>query len=162
MTGFPDLRQALARNPQGTAVEFGVASGLSTRLIAAQMPVIGFDSFQGLPEDWRPGYPKGSMAFPMPTIDNARLIEGWFADTLPGFEWPDDIGLVHIDCDLYTSTTTALQHVGPHLKPGCLIVLDDYHPGDPHVYKAFHEAVEAHGWNVKQQSDCFFTLESIS
>lgn len=160
MTGFPDLRHALTLNPQGVAVEFGVAAGLSTRLIADHMPVTGFDSWKGLPEAWRDGYPAGSMACPKPQVANANLVEGWFDDTLPNFDFAalGEIGLCHIDCDLYSSTTTAFKHVGPHLKPGCLIVLDDYTPEDPHVAKAFHEAVDNFGWTVEQISECLFRI----
>src|SRR5689334_20809924 len=54
------LRHAvsLART-EGLFLEFGVAGGSSISLIAAcasQSRVFGFDSFEGLPEDWRTGY----------------------------------------------------------------------------------------------------------
>src|SRR6478735_7213790 len=45
----------------GIAVEFGVGHGHSLRLIASVLPVIGFDSFMGLPEDWRPSHMKGAF-----------------------------------------------------------------------------------------------------
>lgn len=166
--GYPDLRKALEMLPEDyasrgqVAVEFGVAAGVSTRLIADYLPVIGFDSWQGLPEDWREGYPKGAMACPKPEIDNATLVEGLFEDTLPGYDFSQhDIALVNVDCDLYSSTATALKHVGPHLKPGCLIVLDDYLEGDPHVYKAFWEACTQQGWSVEQHYECLFELKAI-
>lgn len=167
--GYPDLRTALEMlrptyaSDGAVAVEFGVAAGVSTRLIAGYLPVIGFDSWQGLPEDWREGYPKGSMACPKPTdIDNAHLIEGWFEDTLPDYDFSQhDIALVNIDCDLYSSTATALKYVGPHLKPGCLIILDDYEEGDPHVYKAFWEAAHERGWVLEKHHECIFKLVDI-
>ncbi|SIN50927.1 Bacteriophage protein [Mycobacteroides abscessus subsp. bolletii] len=46
------------------------------------MPVIGFDSFTGLPEDWREGFPEGSFAHKPPAINNTRLVIGRYADTL--------------------------------------------------------------------------------
>ena len=55
---FGLLEHVLSSDPEGTAVEFGVGTGQSTRLIAERMPVVGFDSFQGLPEFWRKGFPK--------------------------------------------------------------------------------------------------------
>ncbi len=40
----------------GIALEFGVAGGATLNLIAQRMPVVGFDSFEGLPEAWRPRF----------------------------------------------------------------------------------------------------------
>ena len=135
------LRHVISLNPTGTAVEFGVGKGESTAIIAAHMPVIGFDSFQGLPEDWRDEFPQGSFAHPKPDIPNTRFVEGWYTDTVPGFNFPD-LGLVHVDCDLYSSTAVALKHVIPHLRPGCFLVFDEFHsyPGcELHEQLAFNE-----------------------
>ena len=130
-TDYATLREVLALKPEGWAVEFGVYSGYSLALIAQQMPVIGFDSFEGLPEDWREGFPKG-------TFDDARLrdggvlgpnrliIPGWFSDTVSGFPFPD-LSLVHIDCDLYSSTVTALEGVASRMGPGTYVVFDEFH-----------------------------------
>lgn len=136
------LDYVLSLNPDGTALEFGVGSGGSLRRIAKVMPVIGFDSFQGLPEDWRPKFPKGRFKTDPPEVPNAHLVIGLFEDTVPSFEWPEDIGLVHIDCDLYSSTKTVLAHVP--LVPGTFVVFDEYHgyPGfQDHEYKAWLEYV---------------------
>ena len=111
----------------GVALEFGVGKGESTRIIAEHMPVIGFDSWQGLPEDWRDEFPKGSFTHPKPDIANAQFVDGWFADTLPTFNFPLEVGLVHIDCDLYSSTAIALKHTAPHLKSGAVLVFDEFH-----------------------------------
>jgi hypothetical protein len=119
--------------PVGTALEFGVGSGLSTGIIAAVMPVVGFDSFEGLPEDWRPGFPKGTFRPNTPisriaAIPNVQLMIGLYANTLPRFDFRDyHIGLVHIDCDLYSSTVTVLENVGWWLRPGAIVVFDEYH-----------------------------------
>jgi len=95
------------------------------------MPVIGFDSFAGLPEDWRTEFPKGSFAHPKPDIDNATIVEGWFADTLPAFDFSGlDIGLVHFDADLHSSTATALEYIGPHIGNGTIVVFDEFHSFD--------------------------------
>jgi hypothetical protein len=113
------------------------------------MPVIGFDSFQGLPEDWRDGYPEGMFACEQPRVIGATIVAGMFEDTLPGIDpWLTDynIGLLHIDCDLYTSTTTVLKHVAPHIKPGCYIVFDEWHSFDgckDHEQRAWREFTES-------------------
>src|ERR1700752_2086506 len=67
------LRHVLAGRPPGTALEFGVGTGTSLRIIAQTMPVIGFDSFQGLPENWRDEFTKGAFACPYPLVHNAML-----------------------------------------------------------------------------------------
>lgn len=123
------LRHVIGLYPTGTALEFGVGSGESTRIIAAHMPVIGFDSWAGLPEDWRPGYLSGSFAFdPPPDILSVTLFNGWFHETLRQLDLGSVgfIGLVHIDCDLYSSTRTVLDHIGSHLQPGTYVVFDEF------------------------------------
>lgn len=111
----------------GWAVEFGVGNGVTLRMIAETLPVIGFDSFKGLPEDWRPGFAKGALAFDAPTgVPNVTLVPGWFEDTVPNYDWPERLSLVHFDADLYSSTMTCLKAIGPYLKPGCFIVFDEF------------------------------------
>lgn len=158
---WPLLQHVLTLEPSGTAIEFGVGTGATTAMIAAQMPVIGFDSFKGLPEDWRPEFPKGVFAGGVPIIENATIVEGWFADTLPQFDFAalDYIGLVHFDADLYSSTKTALQHVGPHLRPGTYCVFDemwDYPGHEEHELKAWREFAEETGigWTVVGYGPC--------
>lgn len=150
-TKYETLRYALENHVQpGWAVEFGVYSGYSFCLIAEHMPVIGFDSFEGLPEDWRPGFPKGKFADRLPMIPgyghNAMIQKGWFADTVPDFPFPD-LSLVHIDCDLYSSTVTALSGVKDRIGVGTVLVFDEYHgyPGhEEHEMKAWTEFCEEH------------------
>lgn len=138
-------------------MEFGVYTGFSTKIIAEHMPVIGFDSFEGLPEDWRPGFRKGAFGdrkiakhlFPG-LHPNIMLIKGWFDDTVPGFPFPQ-LGLVHIDCDLYSSTVTALEGVTPYVRPGTILVFDEFHgyPGaDQHEAKAAFEWQRKYGVEV--------------
>ena len=141
------LRGVLTEHqPAGWAIEFGVYSGQSLALIAEHMPVIGLDSFEGLPEDWRPEFPKGSFGPSSATIeyapDNAMLVTGWFEDTLPVLveRGLPQIGLVHIDCDLYSSTKTALRGLVNHIHPGTIVVFDEYHG-----YEGYQEH-EAKAW----------------
>lgn len=152
------LAHTLALKPDGVALEFGVGGGDSTRLIAAHMPVTAFDSFQGLPEDWREGYPAGMFAQDtVPKIDNATIVVGLFEDTLPGFDFADlDIGLLHLDADLYSSTRTVLEHVGPHLNPGCYVVFDEWHGyigAKDYEQRAWREFAGHLDWTVVGHSD---------
>ncbi|KAL1530294.1 hypothetical protein AB1Y20_001205 [Prymnesium parvum] len=78
--------------PDGLFLEFGVASGASINFIASRVPagtkVHGFDSFQGLPEEWRADCGLGCFdregELP-PVLPNVVLHVGWFAEVLPGF-----------------------------------------------------------------------------
>lgn len=131
---FALLEHVLKLGPGGVALEFGSGSGESTRLIADHMPVVGFDSCQGLPEDWRPEFPKGAFAsWPPIGLPNASFVLGDFADVLPNwaaYHSATPVGLVHFDCDLYRSTKTALDNIGHMLQPGCYIVFDEWHGYD--------------------------------
>ena len=81
----------------GLYLEFGVASGRSINFIASRVPtgpdgqkilVHGFDSFEGLPQDWREGRESGffDRGGKLPAVaPNVRLYPGWFDDTLPAF-----------------------------------------------------------------------------
>lgn len=141
----------------GTALEFGVHTGRTLRRIVAGVPagsrVVGFDSFEGLPEFWRDGFGPGTFRTPPPVVPGAELVVGLFSDTLPAWPVPSGIVLVHVDCDLYSSTRTVLDHVGPHLAPGTLIVFDEYHgyPGsEAHEALAWAEWADGSGarWSV--------------
>lgn len=146
------LDHVLGLRPFGVAVEFGVGEGHSLRRIAKQMPAWGFDSWKGLPERWREGFDAGMFACAPPALENATLVQGWFADTLPRFDFAKlgPVGLWHIDADLYSSTVTILDHIEPHLLPGTYIVMDEYHgyPGadGEHEQLAFREWAQRSGW----------------
>lgn len=158
-TDYATLRSVIHEyNPKGWAAEFGVYSGYSLNIIAAHMPVIGFDSFEGLPEDWREGFAKGAFATgfshdanPNLCGTNRMIVPGWFEDTVPTFPFPP-LGLVHIDCDLYSSTVTALEAVTLYVDIGTILVFDEYHsyPGaEEHEEKAFNEWRAKHGVTVE-------------
>ena len=100
---------------QGDYLEFGVATGRSINTIASFTPngtkVYGFDTFEGLPEDWA-GHNAVSGTFKQArlpkVLNNVVLIKGLFENTLPSFreQMLDNISFCHIDCDFYSSTKT--------------------------------------------------------
>lgn len=116
-------------HPATFAVEFGVGDGTSLRLITSTgYPAIGFDSFAGLPEDWRPEFLAGHFAqIEQPEIPNAVIVPGLFADTLPMIDWPKRVGLIHFDADLYSSTATGLMYIGHKIDVGTILVFDEFH-----------------------------------
>ena len=151
------LQFALARAPQqGLVLEFGVEKGDSLRWIARHTgrPVHGFDSFHGLPVDWRGTKEtrgKFDLRGRLPKVPpNARLHVGWFDQTLPPFlaATPDAVALVHIDCDVYESTRTVFELLSDRIGGGSWIVFDEYfnYPGwRLHEFKAFQEWIAAGG-----------------
>ncbi|GAB3503963.1 class I SAM-dependent methyltransferase [Amycolatopsis cihanbeyliensis] len=149
------LEYGLSLAPSGgMALEFGVASGNTLKLIAAQRAdnqVYGFDSFEGLPEDWLAGVPAGAFARDdLPEVPGAHLVVGLFADTLPDFlaAHRGRVDFLHVDSDLYSSARTVLEQVGPRLEPGSVIVFDEFYnyPGwQRHEYRAWLEYVERTG-----------------
>ena len=81
---------------KGLFIELGVCTGKTINFIAALNPhqkIYGFDSFEGLPEDWvreDKTIPAGVFGFKNPDIlppvlHNVELIKGWFSDSLPAF-----------------------------------------------------------------------------
>jgi predicted O-methyltransferase YrrM len=148
------LRHGLDAAPkEGMALEFGVYSGTTLRVIAEHRDgdVYGFDSFEGLPEDWRSTFEAGTFAVDEPPdVPGAELVVGWFDATLPTFlaEHPGPIALLHVDGDLYSSAVTVLEHCGPRLVPGSIVVFDEYFnfPGwERHEHRAWQEYVERTG-----------------
>ncbi len=144
------LKHALKiSNIEGSILEFGVFRGKSINLIASntKQNVYGFDSFLGLPEDW-----SGSNHYvskkhfdlkgTLPKCkENVNLIKGWFKDTIPIFlnENKENVKLMHIDCDLYSSTYFVLESFRNNFVPGSLIVFDEFynfHGWKNHEYKA--------------------------
>jgi hypothetical protein len=152
------LRISVGRAPaDGLMMEFGVGGGDSIRRIAELAgpgsAVHGFDSFEGLPEDWGGRHEErghyGTGGKPPAAPGNVRFHVGLFADTLPGFLAAESgpAAFIHIDCDLYSSTATVLEALAHRIQPGTIILFDEYfnYPGwQNHEHKAFGEFVERH------------------
>jgi hypothetical protein len=100
---------------------------------------IGFDTFDGLPEQrpedvaapWLPGDFVTDLDTVRTRLSRYRdfeLVKGLFSETLP--DWRDRLEqappvFVSIDCDYYSSTIDALQHVLPNAPTGCFFYFDD-------------------------------------
>ena len=135
----------------GTAIdflEFGVYQGHSIRFWSQmnrdpQSRFIGFDSFQGLPENV--GKKWTTSAFDLggviPQIEDERvsLVKGWFQNTLPGFLstfQPRARLVIHNDSDLYSSTLFTLVSLHRFLVPKTVIIFDEYSVAT-HEFRAF-------------------------
>jgi hypothetical protein len=134
-------------------LEFGVYKGDSMRywsnaLKHPETYLHGFDSFEGLPDDWTFEIPSSyfSTGGQTPEIADPRVrfFKGWFEETLPRYTPPSyDQVLVNIDCDLYSSTCTVLSvlYEKQLLKRGTYIYFDEFHDRN-HELKAFREFLE--------------------
>lgn len=153
----PDVLGQVLRSDRlirsGTWAEFGVADGTSLRRITARRGnarVWGFDSFMGLPEEWKRKddcpHPAGKFAQDhIPRVAGAHLVTGLFQETLPSWRPPEPLTFVHVDCDLYSSTKCVLGHVVPMLAPGAVVAFDEIfeYPGfEEHEALALYEATE--------------------
>ncbi len=136
-------------------LEFGVFEGASIRDWSSlnQNPAsrfYGFDSFEGLPEDWHAGKRKGafSTAGKLPEIGDPRVrfVVGWFQNSLRGFMasyHPQRQLVLHVDCDIYSSTLYCLTTLDPLIVSGTVIVLDDFFDA-LHVYRALTDYCSAY------------------
>jgi predicted O-methyltransferase YrrM len=124
-------------NINGLFLEFGVFSGASINFFAKtaasrNQKIFGFDSFEGLKEDWF-GTPVKRGTFnlqgKLPKVSsNVTLIKGWFDHTLPIFlhENKENISFVHFDADTFESTELALELLKDRLIVGTVIIFDEY------------------------------------
>lgn len=151
---------AQAVTTPGLWLEFGVYEGGTINFLASLRPDVtlwGFDSFEGLPEQWNGVVPKGHFNLGgnlPPVASNVRLVKGWFDQTLPGFlrEHSEQIAFLHIDSDLYSSARTVLTHCAPRLRSGSIIVFDELlnYPGyEQHELKAFQEFLTETGFGFE-------------
>lgn len=132
-------------------LEFGVFKGASMRYWSRHLKnpetiLIGFDSFEGLPEDFDVDgpYVKGTfdVGGAIPKIDDKRVsfVKGWFENTLPSFQLPaHDVLVINLDADLYSATDLVLSLLSKHIKVGTFIYFDDMSRPDhePAAFKKF-------------------------
>jgi hypothetical protein len=137
--------QSICKLPmiEGEILEFGVFQGKTIKHLSKGFPnktLWGFDSFEGLPEDWFLN--AGDIVSPRPAgyfaLDNlpevpvnVRLVKGFFDQSLPRWlrENPiNQISILHIDCDLYSSTKTIFDLLNSYIVEGTIIVFDEFYP----------------------------------
>lgn len=156
------MHYALSRvTLDGLFAEFGVNEGGTISYIAKQKPgrtIHGFDSFEGLPEDWSgnamyAGYFNRKGRLPKVPA-NVTLHPGWFDATAPKFaaENAAPMAFLHVDCDLYSSTVTIFDALADRIVPGTVIMFDEYfnYPNwKAHEHKAFVEFQQKSGKTFK-------------
>jgi hypothetical protein len=131
-------------------LEFGVYKGTSINILSKFVKKIyGFDSFEGLKENWKgfSGIERDTFNIKgnIPKVNNnVVLIKGWFQETLIPFleKHNPKINFVNIDCDTYESTKFILRNIKKYLLKNSIIIFDELYnyPGyDVNEYKALKE-----------------------
>jgi hypothetical protein len=138
---YTHVAEAIIGNVPITFLEFGVYEGASlqtwTRLNRDKdSEFIGFDSFEGLPEDWvnvNQTFARGTFSTggELPALEDKRIrfAKGWFQDTLPPFLsrfTTDKQIVVHCDADIYASTLFVLCQLDTLMGPGTIVIFDDF------------------------------------
>ena len=151
-----------------TFYEFGVWMGDSFKYIVPHFANgFGFDSFQGLPEDWGV-VPKGfySSRGRVPDIPNSEFIAGEFAATLPDFfrtERPR-AGLINLDADLYSSTITALTNARSVIDQDTTLIFDEFIVNDnweQDEFRALNEFCEMYSYSYEVEAVSLFTKQVV-
>ena len=136
-------------------LEFGVYKGTSINLFAKflsqhGLEMHGFDSFEGLEEEWITSeyHPIGTFSLDQKVpkvLKNVKLVQGKVQNTLENFldiNKNNKIIFVHMDLDTYTPTKFTLTKIKPFLQKGTIILFDQFY-GFPNweinEYKAFTE-----------------------
>ena len=139
----------------GLHIECGVFKADSIKYFANQKPKIqyyGFDSFEGLSEDWIGSHkPKGSFNLNgnLPLVpNNVTLIKGWIKNTLPDFLGKKNstkISFLHIDTDTYEPAFDILTIAKDFFESGTIIIFDELigYPGwEVNEYKALNAVLD--------------------
>lgn len=148
---------SLVPDPSLPWAEFGIGEGESFDWFGLTKPrgntLLGFDSFAGLPEPWS-GHGVGHWRSDVYRADrrDIKIVAGLFADALGR---PDaqaalapQLGLVHLDADLYSSTKTILERTSDRIGPGTVIVFDEFYAyagWTDNEARAFREFVHERG-----------------
>jgi hypothetical protein len=140
-------------DPSRNWCEFGVGEGETLDWFASRKPrsnrLFAFDSFEGLPEPWLI-YPAGHWKSRQYASNRPDLVvvPGLFEDSLVPevVQAIGPLGLLHVDCDLYSSTRTVFERIGALVVEGTVIVVDEfynYFGWEAHEARAFLEFVTA-------------------
>lgn len=73
---------------------------------------------------------EAAAAMKLSGASSFSLVKGWFNETLPGFRPPNEIAVLRLDGDWYESTRVCLENLYPHVAPGGIVIVDDYHIWD--------------------------------
>jgi hypothetical protein len=156
------IEEARKRSPSRKLVlEFGVYKGGMINYQAkkfSDLNFVGFDSFEGLQENWSGMAPEKTfnLGGKLPRVRrNVELVKGWFAESASRWKAKNPAAdiplLVHVDCDTYAATLDVLEFCSDYVEHGLVLHFDDYF-GFPDWrtggYKALTEMSEKHRWRL--------------
>jgi hypothetical protein len=152
---YSHINQIISADQPITYLEFGVWRGASMASWTTmnRNPVsrfYGFDSFEGLPHEWKRGYSKGHFGTggKPPEIPDSRItwMKGWFQQTLPKFLEtfrPGSQLIINNDSDLYSSTLYTLTVLDHFLVPGTIIIFDEFYDAS-NEFRAYKDYTSAY------------------
>lgn len=137
-----------------TYIEFGVAKGISFKWWVennkhSDSRFYGFDTFEGLPENWgdfKVGDMSADSKFPEINDTRVEFLKGLFQNTLPQFLKnynSDNRKVIHMDADLYSSTLYCLTSLAPFLKKDDIVLFDEF-TVPQHEFLAFKNFTESY------------------
>ena len=146
--------------------EFGVWRAEAFKyLIKTIKKGYGFDTFEGLPEDWH-NEKAGSYTSDgnIPKIKGGQFIVGKFEDTLPSFfaEKRPMASIINFDADLYSSTICALNFAKPVIDQYTILIFDEFITNkdwEQDEYKALEEFCANNGYTYEVIAISFFTKQ---
>jgi hypothetical protein len=156
------IMEAMKQYPtRDLVLEFGVYKGGMINYQArrfSKLQFVGFDSFEGLQEQWNGMFPAKTfdVGGKLPRVRrNVTLVKGWFSQSVP--KWKEENPdlrtplLIHIDCDTYNATVDVMELCSEYVEHGIIMHFDDYF-GFPNWrnggFKALKEYSERLGWRL--------------
>ncbi len=146
--------------------EFGVWRGESFKyLIKTFKKGYGFDTFEGLPEDWGKNK-EGTYSADgiIPNIDGGTFIAGEFEDTLPTFySKPRPMAsIINFDADLYSSTLCALSYSKSVIDKDTILIFDEFiinRNWEQDEYKALNEFCSNNNLTYEVLAVSYFSMQ---
>jgi tetratricopeptide (TPR) repeat protein len=146
--------------------EFGVWRGEAFKyLIKTFKKGYGFDTFEGLPEDWHlekaGNYSSNGN---IPEIEGGKFVIGKFEDSLPVFfsEPRPMASVINFDADLYSSTICALNYSKPVIDQHTILIFDEFimnENWEQDEFKALVEFCENKNHTYEVVAISFFTKQ---
>lgn len=156
--------------PYDHILEFGVYTGTTINQIKSSVEpnrykIYGFDTFEGLPEDWK-GTPCAAGHFStggnVPNIPDIHFFKGLFSNTIPIYKQnSSNIALLHCDADLYSSTIDILYGLNDYIVKNTIIIFDEWYYNHLNIPKnRLHERKAFFKWTIDKNRE-YFILPQI-
>ena len=126
----------------------------------------GFDTFEGLPEDWH-DEKAGTYSSDgnVPKIKGGEFIVGKFEDTLPDFfaKTRPIASIINLDADLYSSTICALNFAKSVIDQHTILIFDEFIMNkywEQDEYKALEEFCSNNDYTYEVLAISFVTKQA--